>query len=154
MPAQQPLLSVRDLVVEVSSPGGPVRLLDGVSFDVAANEVLGLVGESGSGKSITMLAVMGLLPRGLRIARGEIRMRGRDIAGLGLDAMRAVRGRELSMIFQDPMTSLNPVRRVGSQIAEAIRAHNPTLPRSGVRDRVVELLSSVGIPDAARRATQ
>ena len=91
--------------------------------------MLGLVGESGSGKSVTMLAVMGLLPAGLRLVRGEIRLRGRDIAGLSLNALRAIRGRELSMIFQDPMTSLNPVRRVGSQIAETIRVHNPALPR-------------------------
>ena len=154
MSAHEPLLSVRDLVVEAPSADRPVRLLDGVSFDVAANDVLGVVGESGSGKSITMLAVMGLLPPDVRIASGEIRLRGRDIANSGLDAMRAIRGRELSMIFQDPMTSLNPVRRVGSQIAEAIRAHNPALPRTRIRDRVVELLSSVGIPDAPRRATQ
>ena len=140
MSDSQPLLSVRDLMVEASSPDGPVRLIDCVSFDVAANDVLGLVGESGSGKSVTMLAVMGLLPAGLRLVRGEIRLRGRDIAGLSLNALRAIRGRELSMIFQDPMTSLNPVRRVGSQIAETIRVHNPALSRGAIRDRVVELL--------------
>lgn len=154
MPADQPLLSVRDLVVEAHSPHGPIRLLDGVSFDVAANEALGIVGESGSGKSITMLAVMGLLPPGLRIVRGEIWLRGRNITSLSFNEMRTIRGREMAMIFQDPMTSLNPVRRIGSQIEEAIRIHNPSMARSAVRDRAVELLALVGIPDAPRRATQ
>lgn len=150
----QPLLSVRNLVVEANSPKGPVRLLDGVSFDVAPNEALGIVGESGSGKSLTMLAVMGLLPPGLKIVHGEVWLRGRNITSLNFNEMRAIRGREMAMIFQDPMTSLNPVRRIGSQIEEAIRVHNSTMSASAIRDRAIELLSLVGIPDAARRAKQ
>jgi peptide/nickel transport system ATP-binding protein len=154
MNSQQPLLSVQNLVVEANSADGPVRLLDRVSFDVEINEVLGIVGESGSGKSMTMLAVMGLLPQGVRITGGTIRLQGRDITNLEFDRMRSIRGNAMSMIFQDPMTSLNPVRRVGKQIAEAIQVHNPRMSKKDIRDRVIELLSVVGIPDAPRRARQ
>jgi len=116
--------------------------------------VLGLVGESGSGKSITMLAVMGLLEAPVRLTSGEIWLRGRNIVDLPFNHMRAVRGREMSMIFQDPMTSLNPVLRIGGQIAEIIELHQPSLSSRQVKDRVIELLELVEIPDAARRARQ
>jgi len=149
-----PILAVKDLVVQVGSQPDGVRLLDRVSFEVAPGEVLGVVGESGSGKSITMLAAMGLLPQGLRIASGDIWLRGRKINGLSFEEMRTIRGREMSMIFQDPMTSLNPVRRIGSQIGEAIRIHNRHLSKTEIHDRTVALLAEVGIPDPERRAAQ
>jgi peptide/nickel transport system ATP-binding protein len=149
-----PLLSVRDLVVEMPGPGAPVRLLDGISFDVAPREVLGIVGESGSGKSLTMLAVMGLLSPALRIAHGSILLRGEELTTRSFAAMRAIRGRLVAMVFQDPMTSLNPVRRIGNQIASAIAVHQPGLTDAQRRDRVVELLEAVGIADAPRRARQ
>jgi peptide/nickel transport system ATP-binding protein len=149
-----PILSVRDLVVEVSAGERWTRLLDRVSFDVYPHEVLGIVGESGSGKSMAMLAVMGLLPSAVRMAEGQIRLFGEDIGGLSFERMRAIRGRRMSMIFQDPMTSLNPVLRIANQIGEAIALHQPRMPRARIRDRIVELLELVGIPNAARRANQ
>ena len=153
-PASEPVLSVRGLVIEVPGRDGVVRLVDDVSFDVFPNEVFGIVGESGSGKSLTLLAVMGLLPNPVRMTSGEVILRGRRITGLSFEEMRKVRGKSMSMIFQDPMTSLNPVLRVGSQIAEAVRLHNPSLSQAQIRDRTVELLSLVGIPDPVRRFHQ
>ncbi len=150
----EPILSVRDLVVEVPNATGVTRLVDGASFDVHPNEVFGVVGESGSGKSLTMLAVMGLLQRPLRLASGSVRLRGEELTTMSFEAMRKVRGKKMSMIFQDPMTSLNPVLRIGSQIGEAIRLHNPGMSRTEVRDRSVELLELVGIPDPERRLRQ
>src|SRR5689334_2555972 len=114
--AGAPILSVRNLVIDVPTASGVTRLIDDVSFDVMPHEVFGIVGESGSGKSLTMLAVMGLLPPPVRMAAGAIALRGKSLVGLSFDAMRSVRGRTMSMIFQDPMTSLNPVLRIGSQI--------------------------------------
>jgi peptide/nickel transport system ATP-binding protein len=149
-----PILSVRDLTVELPVGDRWVRLVDGVSFDVHAHEVLGIVGESGSGKSMTMLAVMGLVPGPLRMTGGQVRLLGEDIAGLSFDRMRAIRGGRMAMIFQDPMTSLNPLLRIGTQIAEAIALHQPGLSRAELRGRVAALLDSVGIPDAPRRARQ
>jgi len=149
-----PILSVRDLVVEVSAGERWTRLLDRVSFDVNPHEVLGIVGESGSGKSMAMLAVMGLLPSAVRMAEGQVRLFGEDIGGLPFDRMRAIRGRRMSMIFQDPMTSLNPVLRIANQIGEAIALHQPKMPHARIRGRIVELLELVGIPDAAQRANQ
>ncbi len=153
--AAGPVLSVRELTVELALPGGPARVVEGVSFEVRPGEVFGIVGESGCGKSVTMLAVMGLLPAGrMRVAAGEIRLRGRDLLALTEHKMRAERGRRMAMIFQDPMTSLNPVLRVGSQIAEAIRLHQPQFSRGAVRGRVAELLALVGVPDPERRSLQ
>jgi peptide/nickel transport system ATP-binding protein len=151
---QEPVLSVRDLVIEVPSANGVTRLVDGVSFDVMPNEVFGIVGESGSGKSLTMLAVMGLLPNPVRLVSGEVTLRGQRLTGLSFEAMRKVRGKTMSMIFQDPMTSLNPVLRVSSQIEEAIRLHNPGMSRAEIRARAVELLALVGIPNPERRIRQ
>ncbi|MFE9959284.1 ABC transporter ATP-binding protein [Micromonospora sp. NPDC005299] len=154
-PDREALLSVRDLVVEFAAPDGFHRAVDGVSFNLYPDEVLGVVGESGSGKSVTMLAVMGLLPPArARVVGGEIWYRGRNLLTVPRKEFQALRGGDLSMIFQDPMTSLNPVRRVGSQIAEAIRLHRSTLSRSQVRDRVVELLGVVGVPAPERRYRQ
>jgi peptide/nickel transport system ATP-binding protein len=153
-PEGTPLLAVRDLTVEATVGECWVRLIDNVSFDVQAHEVLGVVGESGSGKSITMLAVMGLLPHKVRIAAGQIMLGGQDLTKLSFDQMRAIRGRRMAMIFQDPMTSLNPVLRIGGQIGEIITLHQPAMSSAQIRGRVVELLELVGIPDAARRAQQ
>jgi peptide/nickel transport system ATP-binding protein len=149
-----PILSVRDLVVEVATEKGCTRLLDAVSFDVFPNEVFGVVGESGSGKSITMLAVMGLLPYPVELVSGQVLLHGEDISKLSFEQMRAVRGKRMAMIFQDPMTSLNPVRRIGAQIAEAVRLHNLDLSAADIGKRVIELLGLVGISDPERRARQ
>jgi oligopeptide/dipeptide ABC transporter ATP-binding protein len=119
---------------------------------VDAEEVVGIVGESGSGKSVTMMAVMGLLPRTATV-KGSVRFRGEEILGLPDKQLRRYRGRKLAMIFQDPLTSLNPVFTVGAQIAEAIRVHND-VKRSAAMERAVELLDLVGIPNAAKRARQ
>jgi peptide/nickel transport system ATP-binding protein len=150
----EPILSARNLVVEVPGEHGMIRLVDGASFDVYPHEVFGLVGESGSGKSMTMLAVMGLLPDPVRLASGEVILRGRNLTKLSFEAMREVRGRSMSMVFQDPMTSLNPVLRIGPQIAETVRLHNRALSRDQIYARVVELLNLVGIPDPERRFRQ
>lgn len=150
-PDQEMLLRVTDLVVVADAAGEEIVLVDGVSFEVRAGEVLCIVGESGSGKSLTMLAVMGLLPLGLRIARGSIEWRGRELVGLRDRVMRGIRGKEVGMIFQDPMTSLNPLRRVGAQLAEAVRLHTP-LSRRAAADRVHALLRTVGVPQPETRA--
>jgi peptide/nickel transport system ATP-binding protein len=149
------VLSVRDLGVEVLRPDGAVRVVDGVSFEVRRNEVFSVVGESGSGKSITMLAVMGLLMSGrVRIAGGEVTLAGQDLRRLSAEELRKVRGRQMAMIFQDPMTSLNPVLRIGSQIGETLRIHQPGLSSAAIRARVTELLALVGVPNPERRLTQ
>ena len=152
-PPGRPVLSVRDLVVVFDGPHGPLRAVDGVSFDVWPNEVLGIVGESGSGKSLTMLAVMGLLPPGARVESGSIEFRGRDMVALPWEQRRQVLGKEIAMIFQDPMTSMNPVMKIGRQLAEAIRLHARELSRAQVQARAAELLALVRIPDAQRRLT-
>jgi peptide/nickel transport system ATP-binding protein len=149
----EPILAVRDLVIDFDLPGGPVRVIDGVSFEVFPNEVVCIVGESSSGKSVTMLAVIGLLPSAARIVSGEIFFQGRDLRTLSRSEMRRLRGGSLSMIFQDPMTSLNPVIRIGRQIAEMIRLHRPDLSRAEVRQQVVQLLTEVGVPNAEARST-
>lgn len=150
-----PLLSVRDLVVTFEGPAGDVRVIDGISFDLHQGEVLGLVGESGSGKSVTLLAVLGLLPPGrAQIASGSITFDGKRIDTAPEAALRRLRGGAIGMIFQDPMTSLNPVLRVGNQIAEAVRIHQPHLSSRAVQARVHELLEIVGVPNPAQRARQ
>jgi oligopeptide/dipeptide ABC transporter ATP-binding protein len=150
--AATPVLEIRDLVVEFETPRGPVRVLDGVSLDVRAGEVLCVVGESGSGKSVLNLAVMGLLPPSARVTRGSIRFDGEDLLAASEARLRSLRGRELAIVFQDPMTALNPVRRVGAQIGDVLRLHDPHQSRAARRERVVELLGHVGVPDAEARA--
>ncbi|WP_029150211.1 dipeptide ABC transporter ATP-binding protein [Microbacterium indicum] len=145
------VLSITDLVVETTADE-PVELVHGVSLDVAPGEALGVVGESGSGKSLTVLSSMGLLPAGVRRASGSIRLDGVEITGHDERAMRGIRGRTAAMVFQDPMSSLNPLRSVGAQVATAVRVHRPDLSRRRARERAVELLRSVGIRDAAERA--
>src|SRR5947207_1443102 len=146
-----PLLEVRDLRTSFFLEGGEARAVDGVSFTLDAGRVLGLVGESGCGKSVTALSLMRLVPPPGRIVGGEVRLDGRDLLGLPERDMRALRGAGLAMIFQEPMTSLNPVFTVGSQIAEAVRLHRP-VSRREAWERAVELLAEVGIPEPARRA--
>jgi peptide/nickel transport system ATP-binding protein len=145
------LLDVRDLRTSFFVERGEAHAVDGVSFAVDAGRVLGLVGESGCGKSVTALSLMRLVPPPGRIVGGEVRFDGRDLLGLPERAMREVRGAGLAMIFQEPMTSLNPVFTVGSQIAEALRLHRP-VSRRQARERAVALLAEVGIPEPARRA--
>lgn len=150
--ASPPLLSVRDLRVCFDTVGGEVTAVDGVSFDLHRGETLGLVGESGSGKSVTALSIMRLLPDPPgRIAGGEIRFDGSDLLTLSARQMREIRGRRISMIFQEPMTALNPVMTVGDQIAEGIVAHQAAGWRAA-RAMAVDLLDRVEIPLAARRA--
>ncbi|HZP90598.1 MAG TPA: ABC transporter ATP-binding protein [Actinomycetota bacterium] len=140
----EPVLSIRDLVVRLSTSRGVVHAVNGVSLDVESGAAVGLVGESGSGKSVTSLAILRLLPRGGRIVSGEVWFAGRDLTRLPAAEMRAVRGREIAMILQDPQSSLNPVLPVGEQIEEAIRAHEP-VSRRAARARAIELLGAVGI---------
>jgi oligopeptide/dipeptide ABC transporter ATP-binding protein len=146
-----PLLDIRDLAIDVTSPAGPARAVDGISLSVEAGRVLALVGESGCGKSLTALATLGLLPEAARVAGGEIRYRGRNVLAFSRREWRRFRGAEAGMIFQEPMSALNPVMRAGDQVAEAILAHERVSSREA-RRRAIELLASVGIPDAARRA--
>jgi peptide/nickel transport system ATP-binding protein len=147
----EPLLEVEDLRVSFSTEDGVVHAVDGVSFTLEEGETLGIVGESGSGKSVTMLSVMRLIVDHNARFEGTVRYRGRDLMSLGKDEVRAVRGSEIAMIFQDPMTSLNPVYRVGWQIAEQIRAHQ-RISAKAARERAVELLAAVGIPHPEQRA--
>ena len=146
----EPLLDVRDLHVSFRTENGIVRAVDGVSFTLEAGHVLGIVGESGSGKSVTVMSIMQLIRDPNAIFEGQVLYKGRDLMGLSQSQMQSVRGAEIAMIFQDPMTSLNPVYKVGWQIEEMLRAHE-RLTRRAAHARAVDLLSSVGIPSAARR---
>jgi peptide/nickel transport system ATP-binding protein len=144
------LLEVKGLGVSFRSRGGVVRAVDGVSLSLSPGEVVGIVGESGSGKSVTMLAVMGLLDRKNTVLDGEVYFKGQSLMNLSPREMCAIRGREMAMIFQEPMTALTPVYRVGSQIAEQVRVHEH-VSRRAARVRAVNLLSAVGIPEAHKR---
>ena len=141
------LLSVRNLSIDVVRAGSTTRIVDDVSFDVRQCEVFGIVGESGSGKSVTFLAVLGLLSSPVRIASGSIRLRGRELTELSFEEMRKIRGKSMSIVFQDPMTSLNPVLRIGKQIEEAVRLHHPEMSKQQLRQRVTTMSAAlVGIP--------
>jgi peptide/nickel transport system ATP-binding protein len=144
------LLEVSRLTTVFDMPGGPVAAVDEVSFEVRAGETLCLVGESGSGKSVTALSILRLVQPPGRIAGGSVRFKGRDLLSLAEADMRHVRGAEISLIFQEPMTALNPVFRVGEQIGEALLVHGRATRREA-RGRAVELLTAVRIPDAAAR---
>ena len=144
------LLEVSDLSVEFGPKSQPIRVVDGVSFAIPAGGSLGIVGESGSGKSVTMMSVMRLINDPNARFEGEVLYKGHDLMTLNPDQMRQIRGTGISMIFQDPMTSLNPVYRVGWQIAEQVRAHD-RVSKKEARARAVELLAAVGIPQAASR---
>jgi len=147
------VLSVRNLRVEFPSDDGIVHAVDDLSFDVFENEVVGIVGESGSGKSVTSMAIMGLLPKRARIS-GEVFYRGRPISGLAENDIRKLRGSKIAMVFQDALTALDPVYKVGDQIAEAITVHDRHIDKSVLHERVVELLNLVGIPNPVQRAEQ
>jgi peptide/nickel transport system ATP-binding protein len=150
-PADAPLLSVRDLHVTFPSEAGPVRAVRGVDWDVRAGEVLGIVGESGSGKSVSSLAVMGLLPDRAHVS-GSIRLHDRELIGLSDREMSDIRGRRISIVFQDPMSALTPVYTVGDQVAEAVRAHDRRIGRPAAARRAAELLDLVGIPNPTAAA--
>ena len=144
------VLSVRDLRAEVRSGERALPVVRGVSFDVRAGETVALVGESGSGKSVTALSVMGLLPDGLRVSGGSVELAGRDLLGLGERERRSVRGAGIAMIYQDPMTSLNPLMRVGAQLVEGLEAHGV---RGGeARRRALEALADASLPQPERIA--
>jgi oligopeptide/dipeptide ABC transporter ATP-binding protein len=164
------LLTLRKLVVELPTPAGWVRPVNDVSLRIAEGEAVGLVGESGSGKTMMALAMMGLLPLGARV-QGEARLKegrnveeGKGVKGQGKAAIeltalaesewRAVRGRDVAMVFQEPMTALNPVMRVGAQIEEAVRAHEPKLTREDVRQRTLDSLRLAAVPEPETRAEQ
>jgi oligopeptide/dipeptide ABC transporter ATP-binding protein len=144
------LLEVRDLHVEITLSRGTIHAVDGVSFAIETGAAMGLVGESGCGKSMTLRAILGLLPRTGRITAGQVLFNGKDLVKGGQRGLREVRGGSISMIFQEPMTALNPVMRVGDQIAEGPRYHLGW-SRSAARDRALELMRMVGIPDPQRR---
>ncbi len=153
-PGDQPYLRVRDLRVRFDTEDGVVRAVDGVSFAVDRGRTLGIVGESGSGKSVTSLAVLGLHDPGRTEISGEILLDGRNIVGLAEAEIRALRGRAVAMIFQDPLSALHPYYPVGRQIAEAYRVHHPEAGRRVARRRAVEMLGRVGIPQPAQRVDQ
>jgi len=145
-----PLLSVRNLRLEIATRRGPLLALDDVSFDIAPGEVLGVVGESGAGKSITGTAIIGLLDPPLRMTGGEIAFAGQRIDNLSAEAFRLLRGRSIGAVFQDPLTSLNPLLTVGRQLVQTMRVHLDISP-AAARSRAVELLAEVGIPAPTER---
>jgi peptide/nickel transport system ATP-binding protein len=145
-----PLLSVQDLAVEFWTSRGTVHAVNGLSFDISPGDTLGIVGESGCGKSVTALALLGILPRSGRVVGGSATFAGTNLVDLSDSALRRIRGKEIAMIFQDPMTSLNPVLTVGRQIREALETHFG-LHRRAADARAAELLDQVGIPGARER---
>ena len=151
--AGAPLLQVRDVAVEFQTIDGPVHAVEGIDLDLAAGETLAIVGESGSGKSTTAMAVIGLLPGNGKVTRGSIMFEGEDLVGASEGVMRTIRGRSIGLVPQDPMSNLNPVAKIGSQIAETLLAHG-LATRRDVDRKVVETLAAAGLPDAAARAKQ
>ena len=145
-----PLLSIEGLTVEFPSPTGPLRAVDGVTFHVHRGETLGLVGESGSGKSMSALAVIGLVPPPGRIAEGSIRFNGAELRDMRERDLRRIRGAAVGFVFQEPMTALNPVFTIGSQLVETLAAHDIATGRAAVQ-KAVELLDAVRLPDPERR---
>ncbi|MEG0593294.1 MAG: ABC transporter ATP-binding protein, partial [Coprobacillus sp.] len=155
------LLEVKNLTTEFSTENGTVSAVRNVSFSLEKGEVLGIVGESGSGKSQTMFSVMGLLAGNGKVANGEIILNGKDISPLAYsnpkeyeDAMNSIRGNDMAMIFQDPMTFLNPVLTIETQLTEPIYNHNPGISKDEARKRAVELMAQVGIPSPESRLKQ
>ncbi|MFN6119406.1 MAG: ABC transporter ATP-binding protein [Actinomycetes bacterium] len=146
------VLSLRDFRVSFSTLLGPVQAVRGVDLDVAAGEIVGVVGESGSGKSVTFLGMMGLRPKSAKI-EGSATVRGTELVGAKPKLMRQVRGKRVAMIFQDPLSALNPTHKIGNQIVEMIRAHQ-SMPKDAAMRRAIELLDVVGIPQPDQRARQ
>jgi oligopeptide/dipeptide ABC transporter ATP-binding protein len=145
-----PVLSVRDLTIAFGPGDRPLKVVEGMGFDLAAGECIGIVGESGSGKSMTSLAMIRLVPEPGRILSGRVELDGRNLLDLPLDAMRSIRGKDLAMVFQEPMSSLNPVMTIGDQIAETLLLHDP-MDSTRRRERVIEMLGLVGIPRPEER---
>ncbi len=147
-----PLLSIEDIIVDFETRAGKARVLDDVSLEVNSGEILGIVGESGCGKSMTALSIMGLVPDPPgKVTSGSIKLDGRELVGLDHESLRQIRGKDIGMIFQEPMTSLNPVFTVGEQIAESIRLHEKASTKAAMA-RAVEMLRSVEIPEPEMRA--
>ncbi|MDX6369685.1 MAG: peptide/nickel transport system ATP-binding protein, partial [Gaiellaceae bacterium] len=144
------LIEVEDLKVQFATEDGLVKAVDGVSFELSRGQVLGIVGESGSGKSVTAMTLLGLTRDRNTRFEGEVRYKGRNVLEMKEDELQEVRGNEMSMIFQDPMTSLNPVYTIGTQICEAIRVHERA-DKGQARRRAIDLLKQVGIPNADER---
>ena len=146
-PAAEPVLSIQDLAVEFITEHGWLSVVDGVSLEVGRGETVGLIGESGCGKSVTALAVLGLIGRRTgRVSRGSIRLEGRELLALGERELRDIRGRKVAMVFQEPMTSIDPAFTVGKQMAEVLRRHLP-MSKARARQRSIDLLDRVGIAD-------
>jgi oligopeptide/dipeptide ABC transporter ATP-binding protein len=155
MTSVEPLLQIRGLRTHFFTESGVAKAVDGIDLDIRPGEVLGLVGESGSGKSVTALSILRLIPDPPgRIAGGEILFRGRDLLKLPWNDVREIRGKYISMIFQEPMTSLNPVFRIGRQVMEIILEHEPATSTEQARARAIDMLAKVGIPDPAMRMDQ
>ena len=149
------LLSVQDLTVEFDTEDGVVHAVTDVSYELYAGETLGVVGESGSGKSVSVMSMLGLIPRPPgRIVSGQVLYKNRDLLTIPKRDLQELRGGEIAMIFQDPMTSLNPVLTIGEQISEALTTHNPRMTEEEVRQRTIRLLEVVGVPFADRRVLQ
>jgi peptide/nickel transport system ATP-binding protein len=147
----EPVLEVEDLRVRLRTPRGPAQVVNGLSYSVGAGETVAVVGESGSGKSVSVLALLGLLPARVATVSGRALLQGEDLLGMPRERLRQVRGPGVGIVFQDPMTSLNPVLTVGRQLREVIRAHEE-VPAQAAQRRAVELLGEVGLPDPARAA--
>ncbi|WP_284179582.1 ABC transporter ATP-binding protein [Rhabdaerophilum sp. SD176] len=145
-----PLLEVRDLKTQFATRNGPLKAVDGVSFSLEEGEIIGLVGESGSGKSVTGFSLLGLIDPPGRITGGSVKLMGRELVGLPPSDLRKIRGREISMVFQDPSATLNPVLTIGMQMRLALEAHE-RIGEAAARERSAAVLNRVGIPDAARR---
>jgi len=149
-----PLLEVKDLATYFYTMEGVVKAVDGVSYDIEAGETLGLVGESGCGKSVSALSIMGLIPWPPgKVVNGEVIFAGKDLLKIKGSEMRAIRGNDIAMVFQEPMTSLNPVLTIGRQLTETMELHL-NLDKKGAKERAIELIRMVGIPDAERRLSQ
>ena len=152
---REPILSIRDLTVEFKTEDGVVKAVSGVEYDLYPGEILGIVGESGSGKSVSVMTMLGLIPQPPgRVANGEALYNGRDLLTLPKKELRDIRGGDIAMIFQDPMTSLNPVFTIGDQISEALQTHNSGMSDKAANERTVHLLELVGVPFAERRVEQ
>jgi oligopeptide/dipeptide ABC transporter ATP-binding protein len=151
----EPILEIRDLTVEFGTEDGAVKAVNGVSYDLHPGEVLGVVGESGSGKSVSMMSILGLIPMPPgKISAGEALYKGENLLTMPKKQLRDLRGGEIAMIFQDPMTSLNPVFTIGDQISEALLTHNSGMKGEEAKARTIELLQNVGVPFAERRVEQ